>query len=410
MERLILDNNAIRSDTETRLVFGALAFNTALRSLSLAQCSLSTTTIVELTDCLVKNRGVENLTLRGNVLDHTAVVALATLLEQGQKLRVLDLASCRISDPGGVALARALRQNKVLETLVLRDNSLQDDAGRVFAETLQTNMTLLKLILELNSMDFKHLTSIKKSIDRNCRIHRDSLPDRYRQRIEELQRAKAELQVLSVELGKNQQKKDEAAATEIKTKEALEALRLSEAAKLKQLEARLQSVVSTRAGVQANIRSLEDKLRKVNADGEFEVNEKKDRLETLQTKIERHEKHIHRTSVALSQFNEQAEEQLAALRVEADKKEKARHGAEQLAAAAERNLDSYVASLKAMADDEAFGRTASTMGVAASAVDKRKTIRGTTTDSSKRKPSQSGKPAGKAVKADVKKASRGKSR
>merc|ERR1711904_95019 len=105
--------------------------------------------------------------------------------------------------------------------------------------------------------------------------------------------------------------------------------------------------------------------------GEFEVNGKKDRLESLQQKIEKHEKQIHKTTVALTQFNEQAEEKLAELRVIADEKEKARNQAQQRAAAAERNLDSYVASLKAMADDEAFGRTSATGG-AAGAIDKTK--------------------------------------
>jgi len=252
-------------------------------------------------------------------------------------------------------------------------------------------------------MDFKYLTSIKKSIDRNCRLYRESLPDRYRKRIEELRRAKAELEVLSVELGKNQVKKEEAAATEIRTKDALEALRLEEAAKLKKLETKLQTIVSKRTAVQAQIHTLDTELRQVTGDGDFMVNDKKDRLETLLGKIERHEKHVNKTNIALSQFNEQAEEQLAALRVEADKKEKARHEAEQLAVAAERNLDSYRASLEAMADDEACGRTASNnFGKAPSKEPPKKTPRGA---EPKRRPSKTG-----AKPAAAKKAPRGKSR
>eukprot|EP00746_Dinoflagellata_sp_MGD_P071376 gnl/MRDRNA2_/MRDRNA2_29083_c0_seq1.p1 gnl/MRDRNA2_/MRDRNA2_29083_c0~~gnl/MRDRNA2_/MRDRNA2_29083_c0_seq1.p1 ORF type:complete len:785 (+),score=173.78 gnl/MRDRNA2_/MRDRNA2_29083_c0_seq1:70-2424(+) len=410
IEKLVLDNNEVRSDTGTKSLLGTLAANTALKSLGLAQCSLNTATVVELTDSLMKNKGVENLTLRGNVLDHSAVLALASLLQKSAKLRVLDLSSCRVADPGGAALARSLRQNTLLESLILRDNSLRDDAGKAFDEVLQTNTTLQKLILELNSMDFKYLTSIKKASDRNCRLYRESLPDRYCKRIEELRGAKAQLQVLSVELGKNQVKKKEAAATEVGTKQALEALRLEEAAKLRELETKLQSVVSARTAIQAQIQGLEQNLRQVTAEGEFEVNGKKDRLETLQQKIERHEKHISRTQIALTQFNEKAEEQLAALRAEKEKKEKSRHGVEQLSAAAERNLDSYRASLEAMADDEACGRTANTnFGVTAGAADKtkgpgvKKTPRGS---EPKRKPSKVGKDA----KPAAKKAPRAKSR
>jgi len=147
----------------------------------------------------------------------------------------------------------------------------------------------------------------------------------------------------------------------------------------------------------------------VTGTGEFEVNGKKDRLETLQQKIERHEKHIKKTNVALAQFNEQAEEQLAALRVDAEKNEKARHRAEQLAAAAGRNLDSYVASLKALPDDEAFGRTANNFGGPTASLDKtkgtgaKKTPRGA---EPKRKSSKTGKDA----KPASKKAPRAKSR
>ncbi|CAE7672699.1 unnamed protein product, partial [Symbiodinium sp. CCMP2456] len=75
-----------------------------------------------------------------------------------------------------------------LEVLSMRDNSIRDASASAFAEALHHNGTVTQLNLELNSIDFHHLLKIKQLLGRNEKIRQEKLPDRYRGRIEQLQK------------------------------------------------------------------------------------------------------------------------------------------------------------------------------------------------------------------------------
>merc|ERR1719159_1482969 len=86
--------------------------------------------------------------------------------------------------------------------------------------------------------------------------------------------------------------------------------------------------------------------------GESEKDKLHKTLEHVENRCQQHQKQLQRVHLQQQQFDASAEEQLAALRQELAEHEKLRSGAVLLEDAARRNLDSFIASLKALEEQK----------------------------------------------------------
>lgn len=306
---------------------------------------------------LRRNKSLEYLSLRGNSLEDSGAVGFGKLLSENvPPLKSLDLGSCRIRDDGGVALAKGLVENTILEVLLLRDNSVSDASGKAFEELLLgTNNVLLRLSLELNgAMDYKYVSSIARLIERNRRLRKESLPARYRKRISELKDAETERENLAGQMAENATRKKEAQEHEAETRRSLRKLVHREAEKQRKLEERLAAVRERRALMEKKCGEIEEEVAEKTSHGEFAVQQLRSQVDNVCAQIERRTKQISRVSNQIRKFDQDAEEEVGSLTLERAARVKKRDEAQQLTAAAQRNLDSYIASLRAMSEDSSL--------------------------------------------------------
>eukprot|EP00811_Abedinium_folium_P003729 NODE_1342_length_2510_cov_11.750315.p1 GENE.NODE_1342_length_2510_cov_11.750315~~NODE_1342_length_2510_cov_11.750315.p1 ORF type:complete len:710 (+),score=157.58 NODE_1342_length_2510_cov_11.750315:163-2292(+) len=204
LERLTLDHMPHNLKWGVRSLVTVLPLNTALRSLSLCQCSLGDNGVVAIAKAAALNASLESLSLRDNPFDEEGAIALGLLLRTASSaLRSLNAASCGLRDESGAALAAGLAGSASLESLNLHNNLFHDATGRAFVDALNKQFVTTTLNLELNIIDCRHLNQIKTMLARNVRVLASSKPQAYRKRITELKRCAQEVQVLSNTLHKN---------------------------------------------------------------------------------------------------------------------------------------------------------------------------------------------------------------
>lgn len=353
LERLVLDQSDHRqSDVGARSLVGALPVNFSLKHLSLAQCRLGTTGVLELAKALMLNQALESLSLRGNEFGQSAALALAGVLCAGAKaLRCLNVSSCHLADEAGIAIASGLAKNTSLEALQLRDNVLREGAGRALVDALRKHPALTQLSLDLNSLDFRFIAHVNHLLERNCRTREKAKPQQYRQRISQLEECQREVRVLTSTLERNTKRKRRMKLKQAAALQKLKDVREEERQKLRTLEVHLQEVRHDRRQVDDELTTLQMKLQAVTSDGEYEASQLNGRISVIQERIAKHERHIELTRHKLEQFETHAGEELAAAREELEKAEKARNSAALLAAAVQRNIDNFTASLKSIEED-----------------------------------------------------------
>eukprot|EP00932_Pfiesteria_piscicida_P011176 SRR837773.22288.p1 GENE.SRR837773.22288~~SRR837773.22288.p1 ORF type:complete len:674 (-),score=89.47 SRR837773.22288:74-2095(-) len=354
LERLVLDHCDHRAGV--RALLGALPVNRSLKHLSLASCRISQAASIELAKVLPLCPVLESLCLRGNEVSQTAAAALGGVLSLAtQRLRSLNLNSCHLNDESGTLLANGLCTNKSLEVLQLRDNALRESSGRAFVEMMRKHTILVVLNLELNSIDVRFLMQIAQLLERNAKLKEKARPDQYRRRIDQLEECQRRVDALSDTLRHNDERKAQACREQVEAQQDLLAAKTNEKRKGQQLEARLEELRRSRREVDGEVASLEEMLRKVTGEGEYEVSQLLNRLASVDERIGKHERRIEQAKAKLSVFEERAGHELAAAQEELDKAQKGKNSASLLASAAQRNLDSYTSSLKAIEENVSGG-------------------------------------------------------
>eukprot|EP00927_Polykrikos_kofoidii_P070875 TRINITY_DN67253_c0_g1_i1.p1 TRINITY_DN67253_c0_g1~~TRINITY_DN67253_c0_g1_i1.p1 ORF type:complete len:927 (-),score=132.05 TRINITY_DN67253_c0_g1_i1:191-2971(-) len=358
IERLTLDR-ADHRGVEThgaKSLLTSLSLNTGLIYLSLSQCGIKSAGIIDLAKALAMNRTLQILNLCGNRFGDEAAAALGTVLGSGPGgLRHLNCSSCHLEDSCGVALAQGLGTNNTLETLNLRDNLLRSGAGGALADALRRHTVLTNLVLELNNIDFRFLSLVRQLLDRNMRFREKDRPAKYRSRIEDLKCCEREVAVLESTIRRNESRKMKAKMKEASLLQDLVDTAAREQKRQEDLEGRLQAVRSERASADEQVTEVNERLRAVRAEGEYEASQIQARINSVEDLIRRHEKHIEQTKRQKETHREQADQELAVLKEESDRAEMERERASHLHEAAQRNLDSFAASLKSIEEDVAGG-------------------------------------------------------
>merc|ERR1740138_558688 len=121
-----------------------------------------------------------------------------------------------------------------------------------------------------------------------------------------------------------------------------------EAGREQQLQDRLQEVRAGRKQVDEEIDAVDSKASTVISDADYETNQMQLRISQVEDRIRNYQKQMAITKKLLETFEAQAEEELSGRKQELEKAEKARNSANLLATAAQRNLDSFAASLRSI--------------------------------------------------------------
>eukprot|EP00930_Biecheleria_cincta_P073373 TRINITY_DN60674_c0_g1_i1.p1 TRINITY_DN60674_c0_g1~~TRINITY_DN60674_c0_g1_i1.p1 ORF type:complete len:909 (-),score=203.88 TRINITY_DN60674_c0_g1_i1:22-2715(-) len=356
VEKLILDQNDHRNNGLLEMVV-ALPITLGLRHLGLGQCNIGRKGLLNLANALSTNKVLKSLMLNGNKFDEVSAEALAACLAGGgaSALRYLNLNTCHLSDESGTKLALGVGRHSVLETLLLRDNSLQETAAQALTEAMETNSTVTTLNLELNSIDVKALAKIKQLLARNSRIREKSLPDRYRKRIEELKQYEKEVEVLNNVLARNHWRKRRALWKQAGKNQLLIDSKVQEQRRVQDAEGRIDELTSTTDAVEGEIAHLEGKLAEMRASGDYEMSQLRKRISSVEDKIKGYDRNIDKTKKLLENFEAKASTDIKSLQEELDRALKGQNSAALLASAAQRNLDSFTGSLKAISEDIAGG-------------------------------------------------------
>eukprot|EP00929_Paragymnodinium_shiwhaense_P018935 TRINITY_DN13071_c0_g1_i1.p1 TRINITY_DN13071_c0_g1~~TRINITY_DN13071_c0_g1_i1.p1 ORF type:complete len:881 (+),score=220.15 TRINITY_DN13071_c0_g1_i1:104-2746(+) len=355
LERLTLDRADQSGAEGAKSLVTALVLNTGLRSLSLSHCALKNAGVLDLSKSLCMNRSLESLNLQGNRFGANAAAALGAVLSSGCVLRQLNLSGCHLEDTSGIALANGLVGNTTLETLNLRDNLLRDGAGRALADALRRHACLTTLILELNSIDFRFLSQIKQLLDKNQKVKEDSRSDNYRKRIEKLKECQQEVAILHATINRNHLRKRKAKLKQAALLQEFKDVEAVELSRQQTLEGELQRVRDERSRVAADIEAVRRKLEQVRKQGDFEVSQLQSRIGTVEDLIRQHEERIALTRQKQEEHRQQCQQELAVLNEESETAEKERASAAMLCEAAQRNLDSFGASLRSIEDNIAGG-------------------------------------------------------
>ena len=148
-----------------------LKYNTALKTLHLQGCGLTTLSAKSLTEALTTNKYLENLSVSDNALcDDGIQHLLAHALRVNQGLKEIYLESCGMTDVGLEFFAKFLQDNNVLNQLDVfnfddenNPNRITEKIVPVLTECLQNNHTLTELKLPLNLES--STTSIEEAVN-----------------------------------------------------------------------------------------------------------------------------------------------------------------------------------------------------------------------------------------------------
>mmetsp|Transcript_27277 Transcript_27277/g.60047 ORF Transcript_27277/g.60047 Transcript_27277/m.60047 type:complete len:829 (-) Transcript_27277:3-2489(-) len=356
LQKLSLDQSPHTADISIRSLVISLPVSTSLRSLSLAQCRLNTSSIVQIIKALALNKSVENLSFKSNPMDLEAAKTIGDFIGYFAKsLRCINLCSCRLDDKSGTAIAAGLANNSALEALHLRDNLLREGAGSALASSLQNHTQMSALTLDLNSIDVRYLVQIKQLIERNARLRERAKEHHYRRRISELEECKQEVHVLANTAQRSNLLKRRAKLKQAQAVQELQDAQVRERGRQQHLCDRLQEVQQARAEVDREINELQGTLRNVRMEGDLELQQLRMEIANVDKKIGQTQKNIQGTRIKLTDFETKAAVDLKELGEELEKAEKAHKSAELFCTAAQRNLDSLATSMKAIEEEVAGG-------------------------------------------------------
>jgi hypothetical protein len=298
----------------------------------------------------VRSVGLAKLDLRGTVFAPTAMLTLAPQLH---KVQHCNLGSCRLRDAAGVAIAElGMIGNETMTFLGLRDNSLKGTAGFALEEALRQNRTIRVLQLELNAMDHRTLLSIHHLLARNETIYKQGQPDVLRAQIDDLKKKQARLGELQIGQKSLLVKMDRSFAAVRAAETKLAQVKAASIAAKEEQENRAEAIRIQLAEYEETLRTRQAEKRDLEVSQEKEDKVIKGQLQKIQGAVWKAKKEAERMQSRTNQLNDDCLEQTAVLQAELDDKTAKRNAAEQLAQAAQRNLDVFIASLEAVKADE----------------------------------------------------------
>lgn len=142
-----LSLNGIRLTSDELTIIANALNQTAITSLSLDNCEITTEDFINWLQALPDDCVLEQLILSNNFLTDEAILVLShEMTSEKLKLNFLDLSNTKITDESGVQLARASTN---VTTLILTDNLLNDGTAIALSKVLPVSR-LKTLILRQN--------------------------------------------------------------------------------------------------------------------------------------------------------------------------------------------------------------------------------------------------------------------
>lgn len=347
LRSLSLDKNDLRMrDTKGTDSWRELGNAPSLSVLSAAFAN-SGSSVPDIAESLT--RGMHRLDLRGTVLGPPAVNALAPRLH---KVVSCNLASCRLRDPQGVTLAElGLFGNETLTNLSLRDNSLGEAAGTAFELALAENRTIRTIPLELNALPHRSLLAIETLLARNEARWKAAQPSLLRAQITDLKAKQVRLQELLKSKVTMLARKAESLQAERDKEEELRLLQKTASEEAADQDSKYSVVKEEIDRETARLAELEKTKQDVIEKDQRDEKVLKLELQRMEARVWKANKETERMTMRRRQLEDSCYEQTEALHEELAEKTIKRNAAEQLAQAAQRNLDVFISSLEAVKKD-----------------------------------------------------------
>ena len=182
-----IDSVAKRLHLGEKRVSPRLLLNTALRTLSLSQTTLSDRVLEDVAKVLASHKALQNLNLAQNNLGDAGGFALAELVRCSPSLRNIHAQENSVGDEGGAALCLALANPKSQVTfLSLRVNNLGKTAATAILHALSVQKQL-HVDLSGNKIPWVLYSKIMEYSTRNRSAFQSSLAVRYQDEWEKLQ-------------------------------------------------------------------------------------------------------------------------------------------------------------------------------------------------------------------------------
>ena len=119
-----------------------------LKSLSIANNSITTLGCTYLCKALIHNCTLTNLNISNNSLTNESIFELKEALIVNKKIECLILTKVRMTDEGVIALAEYLAETRVLKRLDLRENDIRLGGLMALASSIKFNRTLDRIDLD----------------------------------------------------------------------------------------------------------------------------------------------------------------------------------------------------------------------------------------------------------------------
>ncbi|CAF0948070.1 unnamed protein product [Brachionus calyciflorus] len=176
LELLDLKNNNLQDSGLATICMGLSersnvnSSKNGLKSLSLANNSITTTGCPYLCKALIHNCTLINLNISNNSLNNEAIYELKEALIVNKNIECLILNKVRITDEGVIALAEYIAETYSLRRLDLRGNDIRLGGLMALASSIKFNKTLDRIDLDREP---KKENSIKDSIETSKRLIQD---------------------------------------------------------------------------------------------------------------------------------------------------------------------------------------------------------------------------------------------
>ena len=238
LTRLSLDHNpqlcsasSELSPSPLHLLSAALSANVSLRWLSLTDCGVGR--VEELGAALAANPTLTRLSLSSNPLSSAACSLLLSSLHRNTGLLSLSLCGLTLDDSVAPALSALLLRNPYLRQLRLSDNRLTDafltEVLQCVAHQPQCNLPFPGSALSRNHLTQRSLARLRALMQRNSRVQRAILLQRYRDTIDTLhslpsqvQQCRADIEQLQLDCDRERAKEQQSQARVARQREELQ--------------------------------------------------------------------------------------------------------------------------------------------------------------------------------------------
>ncbi|OHT08780.1 hypothetical protein TRFO_22611 [Tritrichomonas foetus] len=241
------------------MVGPAIAINKKLKVFKASGCQVDGNGFNEFCLDLLKNVGITSIVVSNNPILDDGVSTLVELIKVHPTLRELDLEMTELTDMGAIPLFEVIPLCKTLEKISFKNNLVHD--GISVQKYLSLSPHVQECNLEYNDISYKLVLEINKTIAINNKLHKDKEHQEFLEKVQSHQDQSSLLDSIRADIIEERQmidilkkKLEEAKADQIAAEE-------SRAKTIKNLEDKLEAIVSDVLNMQTELRRQHEELR-----------------------------------------------------------------------------------------------------------------------------------------------------